>query len=215
MPEKALVLLSGGLDSAVALYWALEQGHRVETITYNYFLRSRREIYACKKIAHRARVNNIVINLDFLREVADSRSQSTNPILRRAPSAYIPSRNAIFYGIASSLAETLDAKYIIGGHNKDDVRTFPDASQVFFQLFNRVTALGKFSKGRTGRVILPLSKLTKKGVVKLGSKLGVPFEFTWSCYKTSKQVCGKCPACRLRQSAFDEAHLIDPLRAVA
>lgn len=211
MSIKSIVLLSGGLDSAVALYWALSKGHKVETITFDYFLRSAREIESCKKIARHAQVKNTKINLGFLKEVEDSRTETSNPLLKKAPNAYIPSRNLIFYAIASSFAEIMSAKYIIGGHNKDDVRHFPDSSANFFRLFNKTAVLGKISKGLTGKVILPLSSLSKVQVVRLGNRLGVPYKLTWTCYFSGKSPCRKCQACIVRKSAFREAGLIDPL----
>jgi 7-cyano-7-deazaguanine synthase len=211
--KTALVLLSGGLDSAVALYWALNKDYEVSTITFHYFLRSPKEIDACNAVARKGRAKNININLEFLKEVVDLRKQTRNPLLNKAPGAYIPSRNTIFYGIASSFAETLDTKYIIGGHNKDDARTFPDASLDFFKSFNETVALGKLSKGRTGKLVMPLSNLGKSDVVKLGHKLGVPFELTWSCYLSGNQPCGKCSACKMRATAFHDARISDPLMA--
>ena len=177
---RSLVLLSGGLDSAVALFWALKRGYKVETLTFDYFRRSKREITACREIARYANVKNRIVKLEFLKEVEDSRKETENPIMRKAPSAYIPSRNIIFYGIASSFAEILDAKYIIGGHNKDDAKSFPDSSHDFFDQFNNTASRGKISKARTGKIVLPLSKLDKSEVIKLGKKLSVPFEMTWS-----------------------------------
>ncbi len=211
MRETSLVLLSGGLYSSVALYWAMNRRYKVETLTFNYFLRSRKEILSCRKIAHRAGVRNTVVNLDFLREVETSKKITRNPMLKKAPKAYIHCRNSVFYGIASSLAETLDAKYIIGGHNRDDARTFPDSAPNFFDSFNKTTSLGKISKARTGKVIMPLSALDKSQVVKLGSELGVPFDLTWSCYLSRKKPCGKCTACQLREIAFRRVGIIDPL----
>lgn len=207
------MLLSGGLDSAVVLYWALSKGHKVETITFDYFLRSPREIESCKKIARRAQVNATKINLDFLKEIEDSRLETRNPLLKKAPNAYIPSRNLIFYAIASSFAEIVGAKYIVGGHNKDDVRYFPDSSINFFRLFNKTAASGKISKGLTGKVILPLSTLSKVEVVSLGNRLGVPYELTWTCYYSGKKPCRKCQACILRKCAFQKAGVVDPLMA--
>jgi len=209
---RSIVLLSGGLDSAVALFWALERGYKVETLTFDYFLRSKREIRACQKIAKYANVTNKIVKLEFLKEVEDSKNETNNPILGAAPSAYIPSRNLIFYGIASSFAELADAKYIVGGHNKNDVASFPDSSRQFFYRFNATSSLGKISKARSGKVILPLSKLDKSEVVKLGRKLGVPFQLTWSCYTSNKKPCGKCPSCVLREKAFNVAGILDPLK---
>jgi 7-cyano-7-deazaguanine synthase len=210
---RSIVLLSGGLDSAVALFWALKKGFEVETLTFDYFLRSKREILACRRIAKLAGVKNRVIKLEFLKEVEDSKSETRNPILRTAPSAYIPSRNIIFYGIASSFAETIDAKYIVGGHNKNDIESFPDSSKRFFTKFNETTSIGKISRDRTGKVILPLSRLDKSEVVKLGKKLGVPFEMTWSCYTSNMRPCGRCHSCVLRKRAFRKAGIADPLMA--
>ncbi|MDG6906938.1 MAG: 7-cyano-7-deazaguanine synthase QueC [Nitrososphaerota archaeon] len=208
---NSIVLLSGGLDSAVALFWARDKGYDLRALAFNYFLRSKREISACKKIASFAGVQNSVVDLNFLREVEDSKTHTTNPILKRAPSAYIPSRNVIFYGIASSFAETLDAKFIIGGHNRNDVKSFPDSSPRFFKKFNSTASFGKISGNRTGQVILPLSGLDKSQVVKLGINLGVPFELTWSCYTSNPKPCGKCHSCELRREAFGKAKESDPL----
>ena len=145
--------------------------------------------------------------------VSTLKGMNRNPVLERAPSAYIPVRNLIFYGIANSIAEVRDAKYVVGGHNKNDTLSFPDSSQRFFDLFNKTSALGKISKDRTGKVVLPLANLDKSQVIGLGKKLGVPFEFTWSCYRSDTRPCGRCPACRLRAEAFSSAGIEDPLMA--
>ncbi len=206
---RAIVLLSGGLDSAVALYWAKRKEYRIQTMTFNYFLRSSKEAQAAKKIATMNKLPYKEINLDFLKEIEDSKTR--NPLLKKAESAYIPSRNVIFYGIATSFAEIADAKYIIAGHNNDDVENFPDSSIPFFDHFNATTKMGLFTGDRTGRIVLPLGRLSKVEVIKLGAKLGVPFEVTWSCYRSSEQPCRRCHSCRLRVSAFAEAGITDPL----
>jgi 7-cyano-7-deazaguanine synthase len=200
------------LDSAVALFWALKRRYIVETLTFDYFRRSKREIKACREIAKYAKVKNRILRLEFLKEAEDSK-EIRNPSLVKAPSAYIPSRNVIFYGIASSFAEIIDAKYIVGGHNKNDVLSFPDSSQEFLDRFYDIASSGKFSSGRTGKIVLPLSKLEKRDVVRLGKRLGVPFEMTWSCYRSEIRPCGKCPSCRLRTEAFRKAGIPDPLMA--
>lgn len=207
---RAVVLLSGGVDSAVALYWAMEKGYKVQSLGFNYFLRSRKENEAAKNIARLNGIGHLEINLRFLREIEDS-TIKRNPMLKNAERAYIPSRNVIFYGIASSIAELADARYIVGGHNKDDVDTFPDSSLQFFRHFNAATRIGLISGDRTGRVILPLAKLSKTEVIKLGKRLDVPFELTWSCYRSSKYPCRKCHSCILRKRSFDEAKIKDPL----
>ena len=181
------------------------------TLTFDYFGRSRKEIEASRQISKLSRSKGIELDLSFLREIEDLKKQNENPLLDSAPSAYIPSRNVIFYGIATSLAEIRDCSYIVAGHNKDDVLIFPDSSVDFFQQFNKTTLMGLFSGGRTGRVILPLAKLSKAKVVSLGARLGVPFEKTWSCYHDGRLPCGECPACKLRREAFQQAGIVDPL----
>ncbi len=195
----------------MALYWALHRGYTVETLTFDYYHRSVREIEACKRLANYAKVRNRALKLEFLKEVEDLLREIRNPVLKKAPSSYIPSRNIIFYGIASHLAEITDAKYIVGGHNRNDVASFSDSSRMFFDQFNKTVRIGKLKEDRTGKVLLPLVNIEKSEVVELGWKLGVPFDLTWSCYKSRKSPCGKCAACILRKKAFDAAGIIDPL----
>ena len=209
--QSALIMLSGGLDSAVALYWAMCKKYRIEAITFDHFHRSQRERSAAFRLAKLTKIIQHRIDINFLKEIEDSREMGRNPDLQGAPSAYVSSRNVIFYGIASSIAEMIGARYIVGGHNKDDVESFPDASRAFFDQFNRTTAIGLYTGSKTGRVILPLSKLSKIQIVRLGDRLGVPFHITWSCYQSGKRPCGKCHSCRLRATAFREAGMSDPL----
>lgn len=189
----------------------MHKGYRVETLTFDYFARTPREIEACKEISKFANTPNRVVKLDFLKEIDDSKSEMTNPGLSSVESAYIPCRNLIFYGIAASFAEVGNFGYIIGGHNKNDTEYFPDSSSEFFRQFNRTASLGRITKSKTGRVVLPFSSLDKSRVLRLGAKLKVPFEMTWSCYRSGEEPCKKCLSCRLRAKSFKKAGLIDPL----
>ncbi|HZW57813.1 MAG TPA: 7-cyano-7-deazaguanine synthase [Nitrososphaerales archaeon] len=210
--STAIALLSGGIDSAVALYWALKvKRFNTSTLTFDYYRRSKKEIVAAERISRAAGCRNLRLRLEFLKELDDIRSKS-NKGLEGVESSYIPARNIIFYGIACSVAEPRGCRYIVGGHNKDDVKSFPDSSPNFFAQFNRLSTVGLFSGARTGRVILPLSHLRKSAVIKLGKRLGVPFELTWSCYYENPSPCGMCHACRLRESAFISARVEDPLQ---
>ena len=132
-------------------------------------------------------------------------------MLSKAQSAYVPCRNVIYYGIAASFAEISNARYIIGGHNKNDSENFPDSSPKFFDSFNKTATIGRFTGDRTGRVILPFANLDKSEVIKLGLRLNVPFELTWSRYTSDKRPCNQCLSCRLRAESFEKAELSDPL----
>jgi len=206
-----MVLLSGGLDSTVALYWSLSRGYDVETLTFDYFKRSRREIQTCAEISRISSCPNRKIDLGFLKEIDDSRQETKNPGLAGTESAYIPCRNLIFYGIAASFAEIGNMRYIVGGHNKNDTTNFPDSSKNFFRLFNETATAGRITKSRTGKVILPFGNMEKFEVLKLGAKLNVPYELTWSCYKSGRKPCQECLSCRLRAESFLKADIIDPL----
>ena len=157
----------------MALYWALDQGYQVETITFDYYRRSRKEIQACIGIAKFSSCANRKINLGFLKELDDSKKETKNPGLIAAQSAYIPSRNLIFYGIASSYAEIGDFRYIVGGHNKNDSRKFPDLSQSSFRLLDRA-CLQQVAKDRTGEVVLPFARLDKSEVLLMGAGFEAP-----------------------------------------
>ena len=209
--DGCIVLLSGGLDSAVALYWAINEGYQVDTLTFDYFRRTKREALACKEIAKFAGCPNRRVELGFLKEIDDSKQEMKNEALSSVESAYIPSRNLIFYGIAASFAEVGNSRFIVGGHNKNDAETFPDSSPAFFKKFNDAASTGRITGTKTGRVVLPFSKLEKWQVLRLGAGLEVPFELTWSCYKSGKKPCRGCLSCKLRAKSFQKAGLRDPL----
>ncbi len=209
---KAIVLLSGGLDSAVALYWARAQDWIVSTVEFDYFGRPERERRACLDLCRRARISNrIVVPVPFLREVVDvPESELGNSSLARAPEGYIPSRNLIFYALSAYHAEILGARYIVGGHNQTDYESFPDAGKEFWRQLNRIMRIGMWSHAEVQtEVTLPLIEMEKIEVLRLGAKLGVPFQSTWSCYSDGDQPCGACESCRERSQAFAAAGIPD------
>ncbi len=167
MKPRSIVMLSGGLDSAVALFWSINKGHEVETLTFDYFRRSQREIQACIALSDFVNCSNRRIDLEFLKEIDDNKKETRNSKLSKAQSAYVPCRNVIYYGIAASFAEISNARYIVGGHNKNDSENFPDSSPKFFDSFNRTITIGRFTGDLTGKVILPFAKLDKSEVIKL------------------------------------------------
>jgi 7-cyano-7-deazaguanine synthase len=205
---QAIVLLSGGLDSAVAMYWAKSQGWDVIATEFEYYERPERERGACRDLRSHAGIPDVItVPMPFLREISDVPAQElNNPALARAPQGYIPLRNLIFYALAAYHAEIRGARYIVGGHNRADCESFPDAGEAFWQQLNRILGLAIWSHAaiRT-EIVLPLLTLGKAEVIRLGYRLGVPFDLTWSCYHNAVQPCGTCESCLERAQAFVEA----------
>jgi 7-cyano-7-deazaguanine synthase len=211
----AIVLLSGGVDSAVTLAWALRAGHEALPLTFDYHGRPAREVEALQaQLAHhRARgapARGLVrVPLPFLHEVEDMPDPPAH--LRGAPEGYIPVRNLAFYALAASFAEAEGAELIVGGHNGIDPELFPDSSPAFFGQLNDLFRLGAWSHARRPfRVVCPISGRSKADVLRLGRELDVPFALTWSCYHDGKAHCGRCRSCAERRGAFADLGLLDP-----
>jgi 7-cyano-7-deazaguanine synthase len=202
------VLLSGGIDSAACLY-LLKDEYQVRALTFEYHGIARREVESAKAIAARAGVvEHRFFRLPDLREAADIQGGKFGDL----PPTYIPMRNSIFYSVAGSYAEEKRIPLIVGGHNKDDAKVFRDARGPFFETLERTLLSGStiLNRQRT-RIRRPLSEKTKVQVVKLAAALGVPFELTWSCYRTGTEPCWNCTGCISRLESFKGAGLLDPL----
>lgn len=213
-PDKAIVLISGGIDSAVSLWWAKRQGWDVRPLTFHYFRRPKQEVVATRRLLELGGVPRLLeIELPFLREVDDLKGDGLeNPILLESPEGYIPARNMVFYALAAYEAERQGARWVLGGHNGSDPEAFPDASPKFFNFFNSLYRIGLWSYPKTpAQILLPLSGKSKVDVVRLGLDLGVPFEHTWSCYFDGDLHCGTCVSCRERREAFASLGVPDPL----
>lgn len=211
--DRAIVLLSGGVDSAVTLWWAKGQGYDVHPLTFDYFGRPKREHVAIDALVKAARVRAVrTVPLPFLKEVDDLRAAGlANPVLEASPEGYIPARNLIFYSLAAYFAELDGTKYLVGGHNGIDPEAFPDASPRFFDSLNDVFRLSLWSFEQSPvRVLVPLSGKSKEDVLRLGRDLGVPFELTWSCYWDRDTPCGTCVSCQERREAFAAIGVPDP-----
>jgi len=208
--NKAIVLVSGGIDSTVALWWAKRQGWRVIPLTMNYHARPRAEKSATRRILDKAGIKHLVeVPLGFVKEVGDLAKEGGSPgFLDESPEGYIPARNMIFYSIAAYYAEFLDARFVVGGHNETDPQEFPDSSPEFFRNLNRLMAKGLWSYAhRPVKVLVPLRHKKKLQVVRLGMKLGAPIHLTWSCRHDGRRPCGECSSCIERDEAFRLAGL--------
>ncbi|MBQ7908202.1 MAG: 7-cyano-7-deazaguanine synthase QueC [Elusimicrobiaceae bacterium] len=219
MKKKAIVLFSGGLDSTTCLYWALAQGYACETLTVSYGQKHEREVRAAKEIADKLGVKQHFVTLDFpwlaSSSLVDGKQEIPDLPMEeiesgKIPSTYVPGRNLVFLSIAASLMDSLHADAIVAGPNAIDFSGYPDCTPMFFksasEAINRGTEQG-VTKGV--EVLAPLMDLSKEDIVKLGVKLGVPFELTWSCYSGGEKPCGHCDSCKLRARGFAEAGVKD------
>jgi 7-cyano-7-deazaguanine synthase len=214
--DKALVMLSGGLDSATCLYWAKEKFSDISTITFNYFGRLVQEKRAAAKLVKAAGINDLIeIDLPFVREAGDfynGRFKNPDP----GPdgewsSSYVPARNMIFYSITAHYAEYLGAKWIIGGHNLHDVKFFKDASKSYIDKLNKLLREGcLLCDDQAYQILLPLAEMNRKQIIGLAINLKAPIELTWSCHREGSVQCGSCYACRQRLEAFDLLGIQDP-----
>lgn len=218
MPEtdmKAIILLSGGLDSMVSTAIARRHGLKVVlALTFNYGQRAaRREIAAAKKLCELWKIKHKVIKLPWLKKITSTalvskRSDIPNFLFRRtknkerrtAMAVWVPNRNALFINIAAAHAESLDAKLIVTGFNKEEAATFPDNSQKFVAAIN--TAL-KFSTLKTPKVVSYTQKMTKIDMVRYAIKNKLLLNLCWSCYKGGKKPCGVCESCARFLKAYE------------
>ncbi|MGI0049642.1 MAG: 7-cyano-7-deazaguanine synthase [Nitrososphaera sp.] len=213
MSDKALVMLSGGLDSATCLYWAKEKFSDVSAITFNYFGRLVQEKRAAVRLAKGAGVAELIqVDLPFVKEASDFYD---GRLKRQDPdalwSSYVPARNLMFYSIAAHYAEYLGTRWIIGGHNLHDVKFFKDASKDYIEKLNALFKEGcLLCNDQAYKILLPLSEMSRKEIVRLAIKLKTPIEHTWSCHKEGDAHCGRCYACKQRLEAFRSLGLKDP-----
>lgn len=239
--KKAVVLLSGGLDSATTLAIANAEGYEIYTISFNYGQRHKIELDASRRIADHYRVKqHLVIDVN-LRDVGGSalttsievpkdRTKKTDPKLQtktQIPVTYVPARNTIFLSLALAWAETLKASDIFIGVNAIDYSGYPDCRPEYIQAFedmaNLATKISVEGEIRF-KIRTPLIELSKAELIKKGNDLGVDYSLTWSCYDPQVSAqrtqdsehawfipCGKCDSCILRAKGFMEAGLSDPL----
>jgi 7-cyano-7-deazaguanine synthase len=215
--KKAVVLLSGGMDSATCLFLARKEGYDCTCLSFDYGQRNKKEIAAARTLARLARAQWRKVRVDFPREksalvdkkVALPKKRDIESIGRDIPVTYVPSRNIIFLSLAASYAETTGAEAVFIGAHAQDFSGYPDCRKEFFEKFSAMLAAGTKTgvEGKPIKVIAPLLTMTKKEIVLLGASLDVPYQRTWSCYAGGKKPCGVCDACILREKGFIEAGL--------
>ncbi len=221
--RKAVVLLSGGLDSATVLHWAKARGWSPTAVIFDYGQRHRRELASAKAICRRAGVPMFVVKFrlpwkgsSLLGRDGIIPSVKPSAIGQSIPSTYVPARNSVFLSFGLSCAEAIGAGAVMIGANALDYSGYPDCRPDFIQAMGKAFSLGTKSgrKGSAIRIIAPLLRYSKADIVRLGSSLGVPWELTWSCYRGGARPCGRCDSCRLRVRGFNQAGRKDPLTGI-
>ena len=224
---KAVLLLSGGLDSTTLLALARSEGYAIHALSFRYGQRHATELAAARKIAARYEVvQHVIADID-LRIFGGSALTSDidvpkNRVVDDAiPVTYVPARNTIFLSFALAWAEVLGASDIFIGVNALDYSGYPDCRPEFIAAFQTMARLATRAgvEGSAGPVTIrtPLIELSKKEIIELGLSLGVDYSMTTSCYDPSDdgEACGRCDACQLRLKGFEEAGATDPVRYAA
>ena len=221
---KAVVLLSGGMDSMTTAALAMSQGFEVHALTLRYGQRHEAELEAARRVAERLRVaQQVVLSID-LRALGGSALTADIPVPKdtpldhigqHIPVTYVPARNTIFLSFALGMAEVLEASDIFLGANALDYSGYPDCRPEFIQAFESMANLATRAATEQGRRITihtPLIQFTKREIIELGQTLGVDYGLTLTCYDPSAEgaACGRCDACLLRLKGFREAGIEDP-----
>lgn len=221
---KAIVILSGGLDSTVCMSVAAQEGHKIYPITFAYGQRHSREVEQAKKIADYYNcIKHLVLDIGFFGEIGASAltseeievptNRNLDDIAKEVPVTYVPFRNAVFLSMAVGYAEAIGAEKIYIGVNALDYSGYPDCRPEFIRAFQEAVTLGAAApvNGSPIQIETPLISLTKADIVRLGIKNKAPLHLTTSCYKGGEKACGVCDSCRLRLKGFMEAGIIDPI----
>ena len=224
MPSRAVVLLSGGLDSATALAIARAEGYRCHALSFDYGQRHARELESARRVAASLGVEeHLTLRID-LRAVAGSaltadiavpKGRSAEEIGVGIPITYVPARNTIFLSHALAWAEVVGADVIVVGVNVLDASGYPDCRPEYIAAFEHLANLATRAgvEGRRFRIYAPLIALSKADIIRRGTELGVDYALTWSCYapEPDGRACGQCDSCLLRKKGFAEAGARDPV----
>jgi len=217
---KAVVLLSGGLDSSTVLAIAKNDGYQCHTVSFDYGQRHRAELVAAKHIADLYDVPHQIIKFDLggvggsaLTDLAiDVPTSPTEGI----PVTYVPARNTLFLSFALGYAEVLDAQAIFVGVNALDYSGYPDCRPEYIRSFQAMADLATKAgvEGHGARIEAPLISMTKAEIIQAGIELGVDYSLSVSCYQADAEgaACGKCESCTLRKRGFEQAQVADPTR---
>ncbi len=195
------------------MFLAIKKGYETRALTIKFHKIAEGELKAASSIAIKARVaEHRIAEIPSLKEAGDIGGRMFSGL----PSTYIPMRNAVFYALAASYAEEVGANYILGGHNRDDLKIFEDTRREFFDPLQKALWFGssRLKKQRT-TLLRPLQGMSKAEVVAYAARLNVPLGLTWSCHREGAEHCWECEGCRARVEAFRVAGVEDPLKSLS
>ena len=218
---KAVVLLSGGLDSTTTLAQAIADGNEVTALSFRYGQRHSKELVAAANVANFFKVRHVIVDMDlsmFRSALTDKsidvpENRDEGQMGSDIPVTYVPARNIIMLSVAAGLCESVDADKIYIGANSVDYSGYPDCRPEFFEEYERMINIGTKAgvEGHPIRIMTPIQHATKADIVRLGKKLGAPLHLTCSCYEGGEKACGKCDSCQLRLKGFEEAGYKDEI----
>lgn len=221
MSKKAIVLLSGGLDSTTCAYLAREQGYEIHALSFDYGQRLRRELDSARMVASRVGVKeHVVMTFDLTRWGGSALTQEDIAVPTHAdvsqmdsgvPVTYVPGRNTLFLSFGLSYAEAVGAEAIFIGVNALDYSGYPDCRSEFIAAYEEVARLGTKAgiEGHPIRIKTPLLHWNKAEIIRQGLEAGADYSSTWSCYQGGDRPCGACDSCLLRAKGFAEAGVPD------
>jgi 7-cyano-7-deazaguanine synthase len=222
--RSAVVLLSGGLDSATAAAWAAHAGFRLAALSIDYGQRHRVELDAARAVAHALGItDHVVLPIDLAAFGGSALVDAAIPVPKGRdeaaiatgiPVTYVPARNTVFLALALAMAETRAAEAIVLGVNAIDYSGYPDCRPEFVAAFEQLAALATKAgvEGRPTRILAPLQTLSKAEIIRMGLGLGLDYGLTTSCYDPAAtgRPCGGCDSCLLRAAGFAAAGATDP-----
>lgn len=221
MNDRAVVLLSGGLDSATCLALARQAGLQCHTVSFDYGQRHRAELVAAQKLASSlGAASHRVIELGLGTIGGSALTDNAIDVPESGgdgiPVTYVPARNTVFLSLALGLAEVLDAGQIHIGVNAVDYSGYPDCRPAFVEAFQRLADVATKAgvEGHGPRIVTPLLNMSKAQIIRAGTDAGLDYALTVSCYQADRHgyACGRCDSCRLRSEGFASAGVKDPTR---
>lgn len=222
--NKAIVLVSGGMDSAVVAAMAKDECEELFFLHLNYGQKTREKEFECfQKISDHFEIDEAhrkVVDMSFLNQIGGSsltdesiEVSQFNGDSDEIPSSYVPFRNTHIIALAVSWAEIIGATRIYIGANEEDSPGYPDCREIYYDAYNKLISLGT-KEGKIS-VLTPIIKMNKTEIIKKAVEYDAPLELTWSCYERSDKACGVCDSCALRLRAFEKLNMKDPIAYIS